>query len=264
MTRFSVVTLAILMAIASTKQQKLSVIAAAEPETQASHHSGITSVKFGGYSVHGGKKYSSPAKLTSLAHTSAFQAKTAVRNQQTAGIQAALGAQSGYARAALEAASAAQVALVAKQVIVQNLERQVGELQSQLQAAQSQYQQTLQAANAAQNAAQQSQQQMNAATAVLAAIQQSVQQTERVAASTGAVAAAQGQMVQEAEQRLGSVHSRLNDALAGLQQTQMSARRAAAAAQLAQSKAVASAQLVTVNNVVGNNQINGHISGYHK
>ncbi|RZC40186.1 DUF745 domain containing protein [Asbolus verrucosus] len=264
MSKFFVAVFACMVAIASAKQQKLSVVASAEPETQSTHHNGIVAVKFGGdYSVHGGKKYSSSAELTSLAHTSAVQARTAVRNQQTAGIQAALGAQTGYARAALEAASAAQVALVAKQVIVQNLQRELEDAQHQLQAEQAQYQQTLQAANAAQNAVQQNQQQLSSATAVLAAVQQSGQQTERAAAAATAVAAAQHQMVQEVEQRLGRVHSRLNEALAGLQDTQASAEKAAAAAHLAQNNAAASAQLVAVNSVAANNEIDDHVSELH-
>ncbi|RZC40410.1 DUF745 domain containing protein [Asbolus verrucosus] len=263
MSKFFVIVFACLVAITAAKKQKLSVVAA-EPEIQPTHHSGIVAVKFGGdYSAHGGKKYSSSAELTSLAHTSAVQARTAVRNQQTAGIQASLSTQTGYARAALEAASAAQVALVARQVLVQNLERQLEDAQHQLQAEQAQYQQTLQAANAAQNAVQQNQQQLSSATAVLAAIQQSGQQTERAAAIANAVSAAQHQMVQEAEQRLGHVHSRLNEALAGLQETQSSAQRAAAAAHVAQNNAAASAQLIAVNSVAANNVIDDHVTEYH-
>ncbi|RZC41362.1 DUF745 domain containing protein [Asbolus verrucosus] len=265
MSKFFVAVFACLVALSSSKTQKLSVVAPAEPETQSTDHSGVLAVKFeGDYSAHAGKKYSSSAELISLAHTSALQAKTAVRNQQTAGIQAALGAQTGYARAALEAASAAQVALVAKQVIVQNLQRQLEDAQHQLQAEEAQYQQTLQAANAAQNAAQQSQQQLTSATAVLAAIQQSVQQNEQAAGTSNAVAAAQRQMVQEAEQRVGHIHSRLSEALAGLQQTQVSAQRAAAAAHVAQNNAAASAQLVAVNSAAVNNQVDDHGSEYHR
>ncbi|RZC36504.1 DUF745 domain containing protein [Asbolus verrucosus] len=264
MSKFFVTVFICLVATISAKKQKLSVVVPAEPETQSTDHSGVLAVKFeGDYSAHGGKKYSSSAELTSLAHTSAIQAKTAVRNQQTAGIQAALGAQTGYARAALEAASAAQVALVAKQVIVQNLQRELEDAQHQLQAEQAQYQQTLQVANAAQNAAQQSQQQVASATAVLASVQQSVQQTERAAATANAVAAAQHQMVQETEQRLGHVHSRLSEALAGLQETQASAEKAAAAAHVAQNNAAASAQLVSINSVGVNDAIDNHDSEYH-
>ncbi|RZB38806.1 hypothetical protein BDFB_008221 [Asbolus verrucosus] len=225
MSKFFAVVFACLMAIASAKQQKLSVAAPAEPETQSSIHSGIA-IKFeGDYSAHG--------------------------------------AQTGYARAALEAASAAQVALVAKQVLVQNLERELEDAQHQLQAEQAQYQQTLQAANAAQNAVQQNQQQLSSATAVLAAIQQSGQQTERAAAIANTVAAAQHQMVQEVEQRLGHVHSRLNEALAGLQETQSSAQKAAAAAHLAQNNAAASAQLVAVSSVAVNDVVDEHGLEYH-
>mgnify|MGYP005983605209 FL=1 len=109
----------------------------AEPQAQSTDAIGV--IEFAGdYGSHGGKKYSSSAELTSLAHSSALQAKTAVRNQQAAGIQAALGAQTGYARAALEAASAAQVALVAKQVIVQNLQRHIEDAEHQLHAEEAQ------------------------------------------------------------------------------------------------------------------------------
>ncbi|RZC33751.1 DUF745 domain containing protein [Asbolus verrucosus] len=264
MSRFFVVVAACLVALASGKQQKLSVVAPAEPQAESSAHSEIVDIQFDGdYSAHGGKKYSSSAELTSLAHTSAIQAKTAVRNQQTAGIQAALGAQTGYARAALEAASAAQVALVAKQVIVQNLQRELEDAQHQLQAEQAQYQHTLQAATAAQNAAQQSQQQLSTASAALAAVQQSVQQTERAAASATSAAAAQHQMIQEAQQRVAHIHSRLSDAVGGLRDTQLSAERAAAAAHVAQSNAAASAQLAAVNSVQANNQIEEHEEYHH-
>ena len=121
-----------LVATAAAKQQKLSVIVP-EPEIQSTAH--VATIQLSGdYSSHGGKKYSSSAELTSLAHSSALQARTAVQNQQTAGVQAAAGAQNGFARAAQEAAHAARVALVAKQVIVQNLQAQVEDAEHQLQA----------------------------------------------------------------------------------------------------------------------------------
>ncbi|CAH1374623.1 hypothetical protein MTP99_015937 [Tenebrio molitor] len=259
MSRFFVVFVACLAA-SSAKQQKLSVVAQ-EPQAQSTGIIGAIEFK-GDYSAHGSKKYSSSAELTSLAHSSALQARTAVRNQQVAGIQAAVGAQSGYARAASGAASAAQVALVAKQVIVQNLQRHIEDAERQLQAEQAQYQQTLQAAGAAQNAVQQSQEQLTAATAAFAAVQESVTQTERAAVAAGTAAAAQHQMIQDAQQRLGQLHLRLNEALAGLQETQLSAQRAAAAAQLAQNNAAASAQLAVANSA--SNQIDEHDpTGYH-
>lgn len=46
-------------------------------------------------------KYASGAQLTSLAHSSALQAKNAVQNQHTAGNQAAFGAKSSLANAAI-------------------------------------------------------------------------------------------------------------------------------------------------------------------
>ncbi|KAH0817070.1 hypothetical protein GEV33_005721 [Tenebrio molitor] len=249
------------IAVAVAKQQKLSV-AFQEPEAQST--SLIGAFKFrNDHSSFGTKKYTSSAELTSLAHSSAQQARTAVRNQQTAGLQASVGAQSGYTRAAAEAASAAQVALVAKQVIVQNLQRHIEDAEHQLQAEQAQYQQSLQAANAAQNAVQQSQGQLSSATAALAAVQQSVTQTERAASAASTAAAAQHEMIQEAQQRLGRLHLRLNEALAGLQETQVSAQRAAAAAQLAQNNAAASAQLAVVN--TASSETDEHDSGsyYH-
>ncbi|XP_044264588.1 FYVE and coiled-coil domain-containing protein 1-like [Tribolium madens] len=252
MSRVFVVMVAIL-ATASSKQQKLSTIA--DPQAQSTAQ--IAAIEFeGDYSAHGGKKYSSSAELTSLAHSSAQQAKTAVRNQQTAGLQAALGAQTGYARAALEAAAAAQVALVAKQVIVQNIEKDIEHAAHQLQAEEAQYQQSLQAANAAQNAAQQSQQQLSATTAALAAVQQAVAQTERAAAAASSAAASQHQMIQDAQQRLARLHEKLHAALGGLEETKISAQKATAAAQIAQSNAAASAQLAVVNSA--SNQIDEH------
>ncbi|XP_063915580.1 uncharacterized protein LOC135131664 [Zophobas morio] len=259
MSKFFVVLIAVL-ATAVAKKQKLSVIVP-EPETQSTDH--VATIEFSSdYSSHGGKKYSSSAELTSLAHSSALQARTAVQNQQTAGVQAAAGAQNGFARAAQEAAHAARVALVAKQVIVQNLQVQVEDAEHQLQAEEGQYQQALEAADAAQNAVQQSQQQLTAATAALAAVQQSSTQTERAASAALQAAAAQHQMIQDAQQRLGRLHLRLDEALAGLAETQQSAQRAAAAAQQAQNNAEASALLVVANSAAS--QISEHDSNlYH-
>lgn len=237
----------------SAKQQKLSKVA--DPQAQSTAQ--VAAIEFeGDYSAHGGKKYSAGAELTSLAHNSAQQAKAAVQNQQTAGLQAAFGAQTGYARAALEAAAAAQVALVAKQVIVQNLEKHIEYAAHQLQAEEAQYHQTLQAANAAQNAAQQGQQQLSAATVALTAVQQSVAQTEKAAAAASTAAAAQHHMIQAAQQKLSSLHEKLHAALEGLEHTKLSAQKAAAAAQIAQTNAAAAAQLTVINSA--NNQIDEH------
>lgn len=72
-----------------------------EPEAQGTHL-GEVSVGLGG-GLGGGhsKTYASGAELTSLAHTSALQAKAAVQGQSTAGSQAAFGAKSSLAQAAL-------------------------------------------------------------------------------------------------------------------------------------------------------------------
>ena len=69
-------------------------------------------------------------------------------------------------------------------------------------------------------------------------------------------------MIQDAQQRLGRLHARLDEALAGLAETQQSAHRAAAAAQQAQNNAEASAQLAVANSAA--NQIGEHDSNlYH-
>ncbi|CAH0550292.1 unnamed protein product [Brassicogethes aeneus] len=83
----------------------------------------------------------------------ALQAKTAVQNQHTAGSQAAFGAKSSLAQAALGAAATAQAALVGKQVIAQGLKKQLIEAQHQLQAEITQYHQTQTAAELAETEA---------------------------------------------------------------------------------------------------------------
>lgn len=86
----------------------------AEQQPQPSHNleiaeQHVVSSGYGGeYVEHGSEhgpseetKYASGAELTSLAHSSALQAKTAVQNQHTAGSQAAFGAKSSLANAAI-------------------------------------------------------------------------------------------------------------------------------------------------------------------
>lgn len=141
---------------------------------------------------------------------------------------------------------------------MQYLQRHIEDAERQLQAEEAQYQQSLLAANAAQNAVQQTQGQLATATAAFATIQQSVTQKERAAAAASTLAATQHEMIQEAQQRLGRLHLRLNKALTELQETQVSVQMAAEASQLAQSIAAASAQFTFVNSV--DNQSDGHES----
>lgn len=80
-----------------------------EPQQQASH--GIEAIQgfedggyggeYDGHDIGSEGGQSSGAELTSLAHSSAQQAKNAVQNQQTAGSQAAFGISSSFASAAL-------------------------------------------------------------------------------------------------------------------------------------------------------------------
>lgn len=70
-------------------------------DTQASHHYDSYGHYGGEYGGHDGGKYNKGAELSSLAHSSALQAKNAVHNQHTAGSQAAYGVKSSLASAAL-------------------------------------------------------------------------------------------------------------------------------------------------------------------
>lgn len=79
-----------------------------EQQVQASHiveHGGLESGGYGGeLEDHVGLdsgKGSNGAELSSLAHSSAIQAKNAVQNQHTAGSQAAFGVKSSLASAAV-------------------------------------------------------------------------------------------------------------------------------------------------------------------
>lgn len=245
------------VAFASAKvaKQKLKIVVG-EPEAQGTH---VGEVSVGLASGHS-KSYSSGAELTSLAHTSALQAKSAVQNQNTAGSQAAFGAKSSLAQAALGAAATAQAALVGKQVIVQGLEHQLHDAEHQLQAEIAQYQQTEHAAQAAQEAAQQAQQQVAALTAALAATQGGAQHAAKAAAEAAGAAAAQHAMIHEAKQRVAHLREELHNALAGLQETEISAQKAAAAAHIAQSNAAAAANDVATN--AAQSEIEGH--GYEQ
>lgn len=128
-------------ALAAAKKQKLRVIASDTDtsESEANFEDAVHIEFASDYSAHGGKKYSSPEELQS--HSSAIQAKSAVTKQQSAGVLASVSAQDGYARAALGAASTAHVALIAKQILVQNLQQQLEDASRQLQTEQVQYKQ---------------------------------------------------------------------------------------------------------------------------
>ena len=69
-------------------------------------------------------------------------------------------------------------------------------------------------------------------------------------------------MIQDAQQRLGHLHLRLEEALSGLHETELAAQRAAAAAQQAQNNAEGSALLAVASSA--GNQIGEHdTSLYH-
>ncbi|KAJ8925479.1 hypothetical protein NQ315_009317, partial [Exocentrus adspersus] len=210
----------------------------------------------------GGKSISSSngAELTSLAHSSAIQAKNAVQNQRTAGSQAAFGIKSSFASAALGAAQTAQAALVGKRAIVQNLKKQVSEAQHQLQEEIVQYQQTEAVVQATLATSQQAQEQLHALTAAVAGAQSGAQAAEHAAAEAANVAAAQQAMVSEAKQRLAHLLSQLHTALGRLQETEVSAYKAAEAAQVAQSNAAAAGLAVAAASAQGS-QAGG--SSYH-
>ncbi|XP_072377660.1 uncharacterized protein [Diabrotica undecimpunctata] len=210
----------------------------------------------------GNGKGSSGAELTSLAHNSAVQAKNAVRNQHTAGSQAAFGVKSSLASAAVGAAQTAQAALVGKQAIVQNLKKQAIEAQQQLQAEISQYHQLEAVAQVAAQASQDAHAQLNTLTAALASAQAGASHAEQAAAEAANAAASQHSMVDEAKQKVGSILSQLQNAVGDLQETEASAIKAAESAHIAQSNAAAAGLAVAAASAK-NGHNGGGSGGYH-
>ncbi|CAH1127482.1 unnamed protein product [Ceutorhynchus assimilis] len=189
-------------------------------------------------------KEASGAELTSLAHTSAVQAKNAVQSQHTAGSQAAFGIKSTLATAAQGAAQTAQAALVGKQAIVYGLKKQLNEAEKRLQAEISQYKQTEQAAELAHQVAQQVQNQAATLSAALAAAQSGGQLAAKSAAEANNVAASQQSMVAHAKQKLNVLLHQLQEAVQELHQTETAYYKASESAQIAQKNAAAAGAAV--------------------
>ncbi|XP_023012938.1 uncharacterized protein [Leptinotarsa decemlineata] len=225
------------------------------PSASFSYSSSFGKGDFGGYDI---GKGSNGAVLSSLAHSSAVQAKNAVQNQHTAGSQAAHEVKNNLASVAIGAAQAAQAALVGKQALVGNLKAQLAEAQSQLQVEIAQYQQTEAAVRAAEEAAAQAQNQVNTLSAALAAAQGGSQHASQAAAEAANAAASQHAMIAEAKQRLNQVLSQLQSALRELQDTEASAQKAAAAAHSAQSNAAAAGAAVAASASKGGFSGYGH------
>ncbi|CAG9821212.1 unnamed protein product [Phaedon cochleariae] len=198
------------------------------------------------------------AELSSLAHTSAAQAKNAVRSQHTAGTQAAFGVKSSLASAALGAAHAAQAALVGRQALVGNLKRQLQDAQAQLQVEIAQFQQTQAAAQAAEESSHQAQAQVNTLSAALAAAQGGAQHASQAAAEAAHAAAAQHSMVVEAKQRLNQIVAQLQGSLGELHETEAAAQKAAQSAHLAQSNAAAAGAAAVAAGSKGGYSSYGH------
>ncbi|XP_056635542.1 uncharacterized protein LOC130444441 [Diorhabda sublineata] len=246
-----------------------------EQHAQSSHNlevsGGYESAGYGGAeiidhfaesgSVRNGKG-TSGAELTSLAHNSAVQAKNAVRNQHTAGSQAAFGIKSSLASAAIGAAQTAQAALVGKQAIIQNLKRQVVDGQQQLQAEIAQLQQLEAVAQVAAQSSQDSHALLNSLNAALAAAQAGASHAEQAAAEASNAAASQHGMVEEAKQNVAQILSQLQSAISELQQTEVSAIKAAEAAQIAQSNAAAAGLAVAAASAKDGHSA-GSNAGYH-
>ncbi|XP_018572811.1 uncharacterized protein LOC108912128 [Anoplophora glabripennis] len=227
----------------------------------AKHYNVVLDHGFGGaFGGHGGYddgKDTHGAELSSLAHSSAIQAKNAVQNQHTAGSHAAYGIKSSLASAALGAAQTAQAALVGKHAIVGNLKQQLSEAQKQLEGELALHQQTENAAHSAQAAAQQAQNQLNTITAALATAQAGVQHAQHAAVEAANSASVQQNMVAEAKQRVAHVLGQLQHASADLQETEVSASKAAEAAHIAKSNAAAAGAEVTAAGAKGG------YSGHH-
>lgn len=199
------------------------------------------------HSVIDSKSYSSGLELTNLAHSSAFQAKSAVQSQGAAGSQAAFGAKKNLAHAAFGAATTAQAALFGKQLLAHSLERQLADAEYQLQAEISQYQQTEAVAHATEIVAQQSQKQVSVLATALSAAQESVAQAIKAASEASSAAASQHSMIQEFKQKVTNLANQLHNAVSQLEETENAAQNAAVAAQLAHNNAEAAANVLAEN-----------------
>ncbi|XP_050306239.1 uncharacterized protein CG45076-like [Anthonomus grandis grandis] len=257
------------IAVAFARAGRTSVqVVVPEQQAEQSGHYVEQSEEYGGeYQGHVSvdeEKESSGAELTSLAHTSAVQAKNAVQSQYTAGTQAAFGIKSTLASAAQGAAQTAQAALVGKQAIVYNIKKQVNEAEKRLQAEIAQYQQTEQAAELAHQVAQQARNQAAAISAALASAQTGGQLASKAASEAANVAAAQQSMVARAKQQLANLIHQLQEAVHELSQTESAYYKATESAQLAQSNAAeAGAAVVAASAKSENSGGEGRHYGHH-
>ncbi|XP_030745145.1 uncharacterized protein LOC115874184 [Sitophilus oryzae] len=245
---FVIAAISVVLTSAGISHNTVDVVVS-EHQSQGSHYQELSGGYGGEYesgSYDGGKQYAG-AELTSLAHSSAQQAKNAVQNQGTAGSQAAFGIKNTLASAALGAAQTAQAALVGKQAIVAILKKQVSDAQTQLQAEVAQAELAQHALGYIAQAAQQAQGLTAALASALASAQSGEQTALKAATDAGTVAASQQQMVNEAKQRLGVLLHQLEAALLELHETEVYAYKAAEAAQLAQSNAAAAGAAVVAS-----------------
>lgn len=149
----------------------------------------------------------------------------------------------------LQAAQAAQAALLGKQAIVFNLRNQLADAQQLLQAEIQQFQQTENAAQATRQSAQQAQTQVTTLTAAVTAAQTSAQHATKAAAEAANAVASQQAMVTDAKHRVENMISQLQEAVAELGQTELSAQKAVESAQIAQSNAEAAGAAVAAASV---------------
>ncbi|ENN74527.1 uncharacterized protein LOC125505688 [Dendroctonus ponderosae] len=250
MFRFFVITV-LCVALSSAGRQRVRIVVPEQQAQGSGHYEEISSGGYGGeyqgghehLAVDEGKEESG-AELTSLAHTSAVQAKNAVQSQHTAGSQAAFGIKSTLASAAQGAAQTAQAALVGKQAIVYSLKRQVSEAEKRLSGEISQYHQAEQSAQISQQSAQQARSQAATLSAALASAASGGQLAEKAAAEAANVAASQQSMVAQAKQRLSTLIHQLQEAVHDLSETEAAYYKAAESAQQAQSNAAAAGAAV--------------------
>ncbi|KAJ8925480.1 hypothetical protein NQ315_009318 [Exocentrus adspersus] len=214
-----------------------------------------------GYPNHYDGNYGKGAELTGLAHNSAIQAKNLLLNQHAAGNQAAYGVKSSFATAVLGAAKAAHAAVIGKQALLSSLKKQLAEAQHQLQGELAQYKQTEAAAQLAQDSAKQAHSQLNSLTAALAEAQGRAHHANQAALEAGNSAAAQHAMVIEAKQRIAQIIDKLQSTSKDLQDTEVSAQKAAEAAQIAHSNAAAAGADVKVAAAKGGHY--GYSNGYY-
>ncbi|CAD7093544.1 unnamed protein product [Hermetia illucens] len=183
------------------------------------------------------KGYSSASGLRSIAQGSADRANSAVVKQHAAAFQAAYLVQSTLAQSALQAAATANAALVGKEVLVENLEKQNLDAISRFENEAAQLELVKKSVELTKAAAAQAAGHVATLTAALNSAQQAAEKAEQAAHDAEAELASQTEMVGKAKGHLSLIVNKLAEAQVDFEATKEAAAKATAAAEKAQRNA---------------------------